>query len=199
MSKKSNSKTQTGPSLADLADSSLKEISKYAQSDDEADKLIGFNVILAFLVLTFLIAGYLLPANSDLFVSIIYVFVSGIFALILSYGYLRIIEIIANLISKNFLAIRISITFLFFIVSISLIGFLYHLKELLNVGFALLIVQILILIGLGFVIIPGKSQRNQDTSKGADTWAWIGRTSDICGVINFIVWIGVIVWKALGY
>lgn len=198
MPKKPSSKTQDGLSLADLADTSLKEISKYAQSEDETDKLIGFNVILTFLVLTFLMAGYLLPTNTDILVSIVYVFVSGILAAILSYGYLRIIEIIANLISKNYIALKISITFLFFIVSISLIGFLYHLKELLSVGFALLIVQILVLIGLGFFKIPGKIQTNQEAGQGSNTWLLIGRVSDICGIINFIVWIGAIVLKAIG-
>lgn len=198
MAKKPDSTTQNGNSLAGLADASLKEISKYAQSEKVEDKLIGYNVILTFLVLTFLMAGFLLPGTADIFSSIIYLFVSGIFAAILSYGYLRIIEIITNLSSKNYFALKISITLLFFIVSISLIGFLYHFKELLNIGFALLIVQILVLTGLGYYKYPISGPDNREYRKDANHWALVGKISDICGIINFVVWIGAILLKAIG-
>ncbi|MGD0080915.1 MAG: hypothetical protein ABSB80_09750 [Methanoregula sp.] len=198
MAKKSSSSSQNENSLIDLADGALKEISKYAQSEKEEDKLIGYNVILTFLVLTFLMAGFLLPGTADIFSSIIYLFVSGIFAAILSYGYLRIIEIITNLSSKNYFALKISITLLFFVVSLSLIGFLYHIKELLNGGFALLIVQILVLTGLGYYKYPIRGPNNQEYKKETDHWALVGKVSDVCGIINFVVWIGAILLKAIG-
>jgi hypothetical protein len=198
MIKKASPNNQQGISLASLADSSLKEISKYAQSESVEDKLIGYNVILTFFILTFLMTGYLLPGTSDVFVSIVYLFVMGLLAALLSYGYLRIIEIIVNLNSKNYFALKISITFLFFVVSVSLIGYLYNIKEFLNVGLALLIVQILVLIGLGFFKFPIKIQDNQEYGKDAGYWGLIGKVSDICGIINFIVWIGAILLKAIG-
>jgi len=199
MVKKPKTDTQNGPSLANLADTSLREIARYAISDNDGDKLIGFNVTLTFLILTLLIAGFLLNSISDMVVTIAYLFVSGIFAAILSYCYLRIVEIIANLISKNYIALKISVTFLFFIVSISLIGFLYHIKEVLNLAFALLIIQLLVLIGLGFVRIPDCIPTDQNVGQGTDYWTTIGRIADIFQIINFIFWIGVIMGKTMGW
>lgn len=199
MAKKPKPDTQNVPSLANLADASLIEIAKYAKSDDDGDKLIGFNVILTFLILTLLIAGFLLNSITDMVVTIAYLFIAGIFAAILAYCYLRIVEIIANLISKNYIALKISVAFLFFIVSISLIGFLYHIKDFLNLAFALLIIQLLVLTGLGFVRIPGSIQTDQSIGQGTNYWTTIGRIADIFQIINFIFWIGVIIGKSMGW
>lgn len=192
-------RSRADPELGDLADKGLSRIQKYAKSNKQEDKLIGFNAILVFLILTLSTAAYFTPDPNDAATVLIMLFVGGIIGGALSLGYIRLIEIVAGIVSQNIVAMRWSISALFCGVSCSLIGFLFHFMLMVKTAFGILLLQLLLILILGFIgLKPAPTPVVLSEGNSVGFWTTLDRTSTIMGIINFVAWAGAIIIKLIG-
>ena len=175
-------------SLTSLANKGLDEIAKFAVSEEPTDKLIGFNAILVFITLTLIILYHFVTNPQDLLNIIIFLCIGGIGAGIVSLGYVKFLAIVSKVVSQDIFALKVSISILFFDVSCVLIGFLFSLEPLVKIAYALLVIQLLAILILGFMKIPVEQKIIEKKNSSVGIWDLLDKIAIITGIINFMAW-----------
>jgi hypothetical protein len=187
MTKKAHTTKEDGISLASLANEGFKSLSKFAKSEKKEDKLIGFNGILFFLIVTLGIASGITTNFNEIFNILMFLALSALISAILTIGYLKIFDIISNTISNDEFAIKSAISLQFFSVSSMLIGFLYQIKTFINIGIILLLAQLIVALILGFLKLPVKTKIETKQDNKIDIWVILDRILICSGIINLII------------
>lgn len=166
-----------------------EKISKYTKSNEVEDRLIGFNLILAIGILAFIFPGYLTHGNSDFLTKIIILLVCILFAAVAGLIYLPIIEFMSDIVEKDVFSLKFSIALLICAFNLTFFGFYLDNLSFLKYGFVILIIQIVVMIIIGYLKIPVTEKVQQKADKSVDIWVVLDKISIITGLINFIVWI----------
>ncbi len=182
----SNKKSIDGISIIELAVKGLNPIKELVETDNPLNKLLALNIILVFVVLGLSISHFIGVTFNDL-ASIVIIVVSFIFAAIITGAYAFIVNLLIK--SYKIKAVRMSIFVLFITVPISVIGFIYNLRNLINFSLLLIFIQVLILI-----VIP-LFFKEEKIAQESNLWNILGKINTILGLISSIITIGGLIFR----
>lgn len=192
-------------SMLSLAKKYFAEISKLSASKKPADRLLVYNSIFVFLILTVVISFSLLNNNfKDIFLTIIIIVVSGIFAAILSRIHLFILEKIFEITHNSIIPHKFTIPILFLSFLVAIAGLIFYLKIAISISIVLIFVQLVVLLFVGYlkkpqtevivnlpvnaeVIIENKANGATSNATLANVVLWVGLISGVVTIATFIL------------
>jgi hypothetical protein len=175
----------------EFARASYQEISKYTTSEIEEDRLIGFNAVLTLISLDFIFTGALIPNSQDLVSKIILLIIFGVVSVAACGIYLYLVVLIAGLAKKDIFALNLSIGILIFVACLTLTGLFLPKQIFILWGFILILIQIILIIIVGFLKIPVKTNIEQSKIQGSKVWNFFWNLCDkisaVGGVLGLIL------------
>jgi hypothetical protein len=175
----------------EFAKASYHEISIYTNSENEENRLIGFNAVLTLISLDFILTGALIPNSSDLVSKIVLLIILGIVSAAACGIYLYLVVMIANLAKKDTFALNLSIGILIFVACLTLTGLFLPKQIFIEWGLILILIQAILIIIVGFLKIPVKTNVEQSKIQGSKIWNFfwnlLDKISTVGGVLGFTV------------
>jgi hypothetical protein len=183
-------------SLMHYAVIGFSNIKKLSESSLISEKLLGLSSVMFVLIMAANITGWLNTFELFSFSGIVIFLLSVGFAFAISVLYSPLLNLIANFSANKIESVRIGLIVLFAGLPVAVIGLLYKLALLTKISMILIGLQLVIIL-LGSIVRYAKAPVQDVNVATADLWKVIGRVSNICGILSFMITLVTLIVKYL--